>query len=41
MPEAFMIDLVPGAKPNRLYSPRPIPAWLKDKAKAKNDEMKC
>ena len=39
MPEVFIIDLVPDAKPYRLYSPRPIPAGLKDKAKAKIDEM--
>lgn len=39
MPEMFNITMKPGVKPYRLFSPRPIAAGLRDKAKAEIDKM--
>lgn len=39
MPDMFYIDLVPDAKPYRLYTPRSIPVGLRERAKEKIDQM--
>ena len=39
MPEVFKITLAKGTQPYRLFSPRPIPSGLREKAKKEIDSM--